>query len=114
MYARPWRNKNQFVITKAEMLVRQKEWNELESLWTGLSTIYLQEKASLDARAVRAIQVEAKVAWTVGPLYNTCGHRECRRVEGTPSEFAMCSRCKQTRFCSNECLAAAWKAGLRL
>jgi hypothetical protein len=30
-------------------------------------------------------------------------------VEEEPSEFQLCSKCKQSRFCSPQCFKAAWK-----
>ena len=51
----------------------------------------------------------AKISWTGGPLYSTCGRVGCGKVEATACEFALCSRCKQTRFCSKECQTQAWK-----
>ena len=65
--------------------------------------------AGEDFRDDRAIQVAAKVAVTGGPLYNTCGRSGCGRVEEVPSEFMLCSKCKQTRFCSKECFQMCWK-----
>jgi len=62
-----------------------------------------------DFREDRAIEVAAQVAVTGGPLYNRCGRSGCGKVEEVPSELMLCSKCKQTRFCSKECFQACWK-----
>ena len=67
------------------------------------------DHAGDELREDRAIEVAAKVAVTGGPLYNTCGRSECNKVEEVPSEFMLCSKCKQTRFCSKECFQMCWK-----
>ena len=33
----------------------------------------------------------------------------CAKVEEEAHMFQLCSKCKQTRFCSSECLKDAWK-----
>ena len=59
-------------------------------------------------RSALEIEVAAKISWTGGPLYTTCCNPVCEKVETTPYEFALCSKCKQSRFCSKECQTSAW------
>ena len=51
----------------------------------------------------RAAEVCAEVAICVLILL------VCAKVEDEPHTFQLCSKCKQTRFCSPECLKVAWK-----
>jgi hypothetical protein len=114
MVARPWRNEGTNVMPRAEMDRRQKVWNALVDEY--IEGAKDDEPLQIDGRENREdlrsraeIEVAAKISWTGGPLYTTCCNPGCRKVESTPYEFALCSKCKQSRFCSKECLQAAWK-----
>jgi hypothetical protein len=66
-----------------------------------------------DLRSALEIEVAAKISWTGGPLYTSCCNPGCARVEAVPYEFALCSKCKQSRFCSKQCQLEAWVRWLR-
>jgi len=137
-YARPWRDNNVPILDTNEMVLRQKEWNAYVDEYvacrdspTPVCKGCKESEGSVitmgsykgskcvkkvgschwgdDLRSPLEVAQAAKVAWTGGPLYNTCGNPECGKVEEEPSSFQLCSKCKQTRFCSRECLKAAWK-----
>jgi hypothetical protein len=61
LFARPWRHGNQLTITKAEMLVRQKEWNDLVDDHIAAQDDYIAAQGSLEPRAMRDIEVAPKV-----------------------------------------------------
>ena len=114
MVARPWRNDGVPVMPKAQMEERQRVWNAAvdEYIAGAADDAPLEQDGREnreDLRDSREIEVASKVSWTGGPLYTTCAHAACGKVEATPGEFALCSRCKQARFCSKDCQTAAWK-----
>ena len=41
----------------------------------------------------------AKVSWSGGPLFVPCANPACGKVEEVPSEFQLCSKCKQVCMC---------------
>ena len=137
-YAHPWRSNNVAIIDRSEMNLRQREWNDFVDEYVACrdsptplcaeckdaegkevaSGIYKGRRIvkevgacrfGADARSVLETAKAAKISWTGGPLYSTCGNPACGKQEEEPSEFQLCSKCKQTRFCSTACFKAAWK-----
>jgi hypothetical protein len=130
-YPRPWRDKGEF--GKAEMLVREKEWNGAvdayieaqcreERVAKGLPVddddlrpprqqrVGPGRHRGLDLRPRAAIEKAAKINWAGGPLYARCGNwPACGSVERSPASFKCCGRCKAARYCSPACAKAAWK-----
>ena len=103
-FPRPWRNNNQPILPKVEMEKRQQEWNDLVDAYTAT------HMHSADAPVLHDVEVAATISWTGGPLYNTCGYQGCTKLESLPSEFMLCSKCKQTRSCSRKCFKKSWRA----
>ena len=100
--ARPWRHGARS-FDKAEMQLRQKEWN------ASVDTYIAKARETGDLRSPEEISKAAKISWTGGPLYSACGEPTCGRVEEEPQQFRLCSRCKQTRYCSDACQKTSWK-----
>ena len=137
-YAKPWYFNNVPQLDKTEMLKRQQEWNGFvdryiaclqsptaicphckESEGTKVRSGAYKGRVCRkkvgecqfgeDYRSAADIERSAKISVSGGPLYVRCGNPDCDKEEETPSQFQLCSRCKQTRFCSPECFKAAWK-----
>jgi ankyrin repeat protein len=89
-------------LPKGEKEKRQAEWNELIDR-------YIAERPGGDRRPALEIEKATKVSWRGGPLYHQCGSPACDKVEGAPGDFACCSACKVTRYCSKACAKAAWR-----
>jgi len=100
--AQPWRKDNRATLSREEMETRQKTWNALVDQYIAVN------QSTLDVTEACEVERAAKIFWTGGPLYNRCGHQSCGKMERQPSTFMLCSKCRQTRFCSSACFAASY------
>ena len=100
--AQPWRKDNRATLSREEMETRQRTWNALVDQYIAVN------QSTLDVTESCEVERAAKIFWTGGPLYNRCGHQSCGKMERQPSTFMLCSKCRQTRFCSSACFAASY------